>query len=85
MNILFADLTICNFIENKEIDNIKESLFSTVDVLQKDFEEGLFTTFQEYSISYGVTLHSIDEAISFNLAHEAMHLGSMISLRKFVS
>jgi len=74
-----------NLIEREEIDDIKELLVSTVDILQKDYEQGLFLSFQEYSTSYGVTLQSIEEAISFNLAHEAMHLGSMIMLRKFVS
>jgi hypothetical protein len=74
-----------NLIEREEIDDIKELLVSTVDILKKDYEQGLFLSFQEYSTSYGVTLQSIEEAISFNLAHEAMHLGSMIMLRKFVS
>lgn len=49
-----------------------------------DLNQGIFAQFNTYSTSFNLTLTSLDEACHFNLAHEAMHLGSMLALRKLV-
>ena len=40
--------------------------------------------FKRYATSFGVTVGTLGEALSFNNLHEAMHLGTMIALRKLV-
>ncbi|MCP9237814.1 DinB family protein [Lewinella sp. JB7] len=41
-----------------------------------------WSEYQAYPTSYGVTLSTVAEAIEFNNMHEAMHLGTMLALRK---
>lgn len=65
-----------------EIDEILGFLFSTVEWTIEDFENGLFKKFNEYPTSAGVTLKNVDDAITFNLFHEGLHLGAILSLRK---
>ena len=49
-----------------------------------DLKEQDFSSYKPYATSFGVTLHTVKEAFTFNMAHESMHLGSMLALRKFV-
>ena len=51
---------------------------------EADYAQGMFQTFKMYPTSYGVELSRIEEAFQFNLAHEAMHLGTMMALKKLV-
>ena len=69
-------------IDQAELDFIKSQLIVLSDKLESDYSNNLFQNFKEYSTSFGATLKSIDDAIIFNNAHEAMHLGYMISLKK---
>ncbi|GAB5555619.1 MAG: DinB family protein [Saprospiraceae bacterium] len=67
-----------------ELQNFKNHCFSLLDQLEKDYAAGLFQNYKPYPTSFGVTLNNIEEAIQFNTIHEAMHLGTMIALRKLV-
>ncbi|MEL6656980.1 MAG: DinB family protein [Bacteroidota bacterium] len=51
---------------------------------EEDYKKGIFQTFKTYPTSYGVELTGIEEAFNFNLAHEAMHMGTMLAIRKLV-
>lgn len=68
-------------VDAAEKDLIISLLNSTVDGIEADLTSKDFSGFKAYPTSYGVTLTSVEDAIAFNLAHEAMHLGTMISLR----
>lgn len=64
---------------------IQESLIQTVEVLESDFQNGIFEAqFRAYPTSYGVTLNDIAEAVCFNNVHEGLHLGYCMSLRKYL-
>lgn len=65
-----------------EIGKIKDLAITAVDQLEKDFEQGLFKTYNEYPTSFGVTLKSVEEAILFNNIHEGLHLGYMMAMVK---
>ena len=67
---------------NEEMDMIKGFLFSTVEWAQEDYENGLFKAFNEYTTSANVTLKNVEDAIAFNLFHEGLHLGVVLSLEK---
>ncbi len=67
-----------------EKQQISDLLVSTVDDFAQDLQTKNFGDFKVYPTSFGVTLHNVTEAAAFNLAHEAMHLGTMIALRKLV-
>lgn len=68
----------------EEIDLILDRLTTGVDRLEEDLSALDFSNFREYPTSYGITLRSVEEGLRFNHLHEAMHLGTMIALRKYV-
>ncbi|MDE3743126.1 DinB family protein [Maribacter polysaccharolyticus] len=66
----------------EEMDMIKGFLFSTIERTQEDYGNGLFKDFKEYTTSAKVTLKDIEDAMAFNLFHEGLHLGAILSLEK---
>jgi hypothetical protein len=67
---------------DEEIEEIKGFLFSTVEWAQEDYEKGIFKEFKEYTTSLNVTLKNVEDAIAFNVYHEGLHLGVVLSLQK---
>ncbi|MDX1363703.1 MAG: DinB family protein [Arenibacter latericius] len=68
----------------EEIKEITELLLATVEWAQEDYENGIFTNYQEYTTSANVTLKRVEDAILFNVFHEGIHLGTILSLQKAV-
>lgn len=67
-----------------EVDEIKSLLFTTIDQTEVDFENKIFKNFDEYPTSTGFVLKSVKDAMIFNNFHEGLHLGILMSIRKFV-
>nr|WP_315163026.1 DinB family protein [uncultured Flavobacterium sp.] len=67
-----------------EVDEIKSLLFATIDQTEVDFENEIFKNFDEYPTSTGFVLKSAKDAMIFNNFHEGLHLGILMSIRKFV-
>ncbi len=65
-----------------EIEKVAAYLLSTAEIAQQNYENGLFTSYKEYTTSLKVTLKNIDDALVFNLLHEGLHLGVVLSLLK---
>jgi len=68
-----------------EIKSVKELLIATVQKTQSDYDKGIFENFNEYTTSAKVTLRNIDDALAFNVYHEGLHLGTILSLQKKLS
>jgi hypothetical protein len=68
----------------EEADQLRELLTSLIETTQKDFNDGRFVTFNERTTGTGFHLGSISDAFEFNNYHEALHLGFMMNIRKFV-
>lgn len=68
----------------EEINEIKRLLYVTVEQTQTDFDNQIFKTYHEFTNNLGFTIRSAEGAIAYNYYHEAMHLGMMMSIRKFV-
>ncbi|MEO1011273.1 MAG: DinB family protein [Bacteroidota bacterium] len=68
----------------EEIKMIKDLLLSTTDEIRKDYENAVFQDFTEYITSAKVKLHSVEDAIAFNLFHEGLHMGTVVSLQKAI-
>lgn len=66
------------------LDHIKTLLLEPLTKTQQDYNDGVFKTYKEFTTSTGFLISSIEDAIAFNNYHEAMHLGIMMSIRKFV-
>lgn len=67
---------------DEEIAEVKGLLFTTIERCQQDYENGMFKEFTEYTTTPGVILKNVDDSIAFNLFHEGLHLGVIISLQK---
>lgn len=67
-----------------EVDELKTLLFSLLKKTKEDYAAGKFVSYNEFTTSTGFHLASTKEAMQFNNYHEAMHLGFMMNIRKFV-
>ena len=65
-----------------DVNEIKKLLFSTIEKTKKDYENGVFNSFQSYTTSTNSTLNSFEEAMEFNNFHEGIHLGYILALKK---
>jgi hypothetical protein len=69
---------------DEELNMIKGFLFSTLEWAQGDYENSIFKDFNEYTTSANVTLKDVEDAIAFNMFHEGLHLGVILSLEKML-
>jgi hypothetical protein len=67
-----------------EVDEIKGLLFSTIEKTKEDYNNKLFKSYNEYTVSTKSTLTNVEEAIDFNTFHEGIHLGYILALKKSV-
>ena len=67
-----------------ELDEIKILLFDTINKTITDYNNGIFKTYNEYTTSIGFSLKNAEEAIVYNNFHEGLHLGIMMTIRKFI-
>ena len=67
-----------------EADEIKELLLKTIDQTETDFENKMFENYQQYPTSTGFTLNNAGDAMSFNYFHEGIHLGVILSIKKYI-
>lgn len=65
-----------------EVDEIKGFLFSTITKTQEDYNNNVFKTYTEYTVSTKSTLTNVKEAIAFNNFHEGIHLGYILALKR---
>jgi len=79
---LYKKGTKASEINNIDVSELKSLLISTATQLKTDYESGLFKNYSPYTTSFGVTLSSIEDVISFNSIHESVHLGYMMAMSK---
>ena len=65
-----------------EVDEIKNLLFSTVEQMKIDYEKGVFKSYSPYTTSTNSTMSCVEDAIKFNNFHEGIHLGYILALKK---
>ncbi|MFV8324611.1 DinB family protein [Flavobacterium sp. ZS1P14] len=67
-----------------EVDEIKSLLFGTISQTKADYDNKIFKNYNEYPTSTGFVLKSVEDALTFNNFHEAVHIGIMMSIKKFI-
>ena len=73
------------FVTQEEVNEIKDLLLTTIDKTKVDYSDGIFKSYQEYTVSTtGNTLTNIDEAFQFIMFHEGMHLGYVMALQRAI-
>jgi len=65
-----------------EVDEIKGLLFSPINKTKEDYDNKVFKTYNQYTVSTKSILNSVENAIEFNNFHEGIHLGYILALRK---
>lgn len=68
----------------EDIDELKSLLTSVVDQTMEDYEQGKFETYNERMTGTGFHLTTVADAFEFNNYHEGLHLGYMMSIKRFV-
>ncbi len=65
---------------------MKGYLLSTIDQLEIDLHNQIFENFTPYNISTypGIELKSVSDAIDFVVAHDSLHYGCTLGLKKLV-
>lgn len=81
---LFKKGSVAKSYSQEVLDLLKSQIMPLVEETRIDFEAGRFQEFQTYPTSYGITLESIQDSFEFNNAHEALHLGYIMALRRMV-
>lgn len=71
-------------ISSDAIDTIKKLLLPTIDRLESDYKQHMFTSFKPFKNRYGVELQTIEDCINFVVCHEGIHLGYILALRRLV-
>lgn len=71
-------------ITENEVKELKTLLTSMIEKTEVDFYNGNFKTYNERTTGTGFHLSSVSDAFEFNNYHEGMHLGYMMSIRKFI-
>lgn len=71
-------------ITQSELDEIKQLLFDTIHKMNSDYQKGCFKEYNEYTTSIGFNLKSAEEAMVYNNFHEGLHVGVMMTIKKFI-
>ena len=73
-----------NLVSQAEVDEIRSLLFETINQTKADLNSKIFKTYTEFTTLSGFTVRNVEDALAFNYYHEAMHIGMMMSIRKFI-
>ena len=63
---------------------IKTHLLELPQELEIDYNNNVFKQYTMYTTSLNITLNNIEEALTFTLFHEGIHLGVILQLLKLV-
>lgn len=71
-------------ISDEAIDTIKKLMLPTIDRMESDYKQHLFTSFKPFKNRYGIELQTIEDSINYLILHEGIHLGYILALKKLV-
>ncbi|SFE58775.1 DinB family protein [Flavobacterium xueshanense] len=74
-----------HIVTQAEVDEIKSLLFETISQTKVDYDNKIFKNYMEYTTSTGDhVLKNAEDAMAFSNFHEGLHIGNMMSIRKFI-
>ena len=72
------------FVDQNEVATIKELFLSTIDQLEADYYNNVFSHYNSWTNRYGVIHNNIEDTINFLIFHEGLHLGYIMPLKRLV-
>ncbi len=66
------------------IQQIGEKLQYSFEMMTSDFEAGKFKEYTPTKLALNFEVNDFETALTFNLFHESLHMGQIMTLRKFV-
>lgn len=69
-------------VDQREVEEIKTALLSTYEALKADLEQEKFKNFHPYTTSSKMELTTFEEASSFVLFHDGIHVGAVLALAR---
>lgn len=67
-----------------EVNELITLLKTVSQKTKKDYQNGVFKTFNTYTTSVGFTLKNIEDSLNFNPYHEGIHLGIILAIKKLI-
>ncbi|MGC6422069.1 MAG: DinB family protein [Flavobacteriaceae bacterium] len=71
-------------ITETDVEELIVLFHTTFDQLVSDCSKGVFKTYEPYTTSTNMELSSVEDALTFSLFHEGIHVGSVLALAKHV-
>jgi hypothetical protein len=71
-------------VDEAGIAEIKSLLFTTLNVLAQDYNASRWQQYPAWQTRYGVTISSIESAVSFLLFHEGLHSGTIMAQKRVI-
>lgn len=71
-------------ISDSEIIYLKDQLLKSLESLKNDYTKKEFKHYNPFTTKAGISVKSIEDAISFHAFHEGIHLGWIMEIKKLV-
>ncbi len=71
-------------VSQDELEELQSLAKESVDILERDYQQEIFKDYNEYQSHFGVVISSIEDAIIFSIAHEGLHMGYIMAMRKLI-
>lgn len=69
------------YMDYEQMEMWKELLLSSLDKLDADYQNKIFSNYTSFTTRYGVSLENIDDAIEFLSYHEGFHTGAVMAIK----
>ncbi|MBP6235030.1 MAG: DinB family protein [Saprospiraceae bacterium] len=66
------------------VNEVKALLFSTFEQLREDIDTDIFQEFNPFLTALKFEINDREKAVAFNQYHEALHMGHILNIRKFL-
>lgn len=71
------------FVEQAEIDELKEIAIRSIEQIAEDYAHGNFAAITPFStVTYGYPMHSIEEVMVLTAGHDNVHFGYALAQRR---
>ncbi len=72
------------FFQSDEEDEIKKMLFTSLDILEKDYQQNKFQPFTPWITRTGINVNNINDALTYLHHHEGLHTGVISSMKRMI-